>query len=1116
MRTSYIFALIILIPQLLQAQAPLAEKGFLDLRDWDFEKQGTVALDGEWRFYWKELRDLSQVKDDTLSGPPHYLNIPGIWTGQKLGKKQIGPYGYATYYLRVALPRERKRLAFLFRTYSTAIKAIVKDRAIYEAGKVATESYKSEPGYDPEIISCDEEGAYLDIILQVSNFDYSKGGMWRGIYLGEEKQLRQAQHLQVLLDMCVVGGLFMMALYHFGLYWARRKDLIPLYFGFLCVAVGTRVLFTNQYLILDIMPMPWFMLIKIEYLSFYLSVGFFVIFTKDFFKGYFSAKAADFFIGASLLFSLIVIVTPTYVFTYTVNAFQFITLSGGIYFSWVLIRGIRNKHGQSLAFLVGWIILFATVVNDILYSNGVFAKMELGHVGIFFFIFVYSFILGNKFSKAFTRSEVLARKLDEVNQELEIKIDQRTKDLAHTNHVLQDTFERVKTKNEKLERLNQDLSLAREQYLKFFSLVDNTSDLVYLADNQGFIFYFNQTFHNLFDSIPNFKQPKNVQELNQLLHIDAYYPEFDQDLQGDGFVKQEFEAKHPKTGQNFDLDGLIFHIKEPERGSHLGVATVLRDISNLRSSERFVREANKEVYKKNMKILAQKKALEESYQDIHRLSEIGRKITRYLSLQDILITLYQEVRKMMDVGVFAIGIHKEKEGVLEILKMEGGVIPDPIQIDIREKYLCTWCFQNQDTIHLGEYPALEEIESGPQESHQSIFSYQSIIYLPLIFEHNSLGVITVQSNKTKAYDKQDMYVLQTLSTYVSIAVNNAQVYRELENQKNKSDRANNQLRSTQRQLIQSEKMAALGQLIAGIAHEINSPVGAISSSSSYLSFFADEVLKELPEFFKKMPEALRPHFYTLLESALHSPELGIKEIRARRREIRKKLLEEGLEQAELIADILVDLHVLEEEAYQFWLTVPDYLVWLKMAKKLVQVKKSTVNINTAIEKTTKIIFALKRYARFDHKEEKVKASIREGLETVLILYYNQIKYQVDLVKEMEELDEILCYPDELNQVWTNLIHNALYAMDYSGTLCIKLYQEDNFQVVAIQDNGCGIPEKIKPQIFDPFFTSKTVGEGSGLGLSISREIIEKHQGLIKVDSQVGKGSTFWVYLPVSL
>jgi two-component system, NtrC family, sensor kinase len=191
---------------------------------------------------------------------------------------------------------------------------------------------------------------------------------------------------------------------------------------------------------------------------------------------------------------------------------------------------------------------------------------------------------------------------------------------------------------------------------------------------------------------------------------------------------------------------------------------------------------------------------------------------------------------------------------------------------------------------------------------------------------------------------------------------------------------------------------------------------------------------------------------------------------------------------------------------------PDSETILHHAYQLVSLQKSAKTMQTAIDRVAKVVFALKSYARYDSSGEKVLANITEGIETVLTLYNNQLKQGVEVVKNYREVPSILCYPDELNQVWTNLVHNALQAMVYKGILRIDVTQDDRNLLVSITDSGEGISPEIMPKIFEPFFTTKSAGEGSGLGLDIVRKIIEKHQGKIEVESIPGK-TTFTIYLP---
>nr|WP_315469046.1 HAMP domain-containing sensor histidine kinase [uncultured Undibacterium sp.] len=137
------------------------------------------------------------------------------------------------------------------------------------------------------------------------------------------------------------------------------------------------------------------------------------------------------------------------------------------------------------------------------------------------------------------------------------------------------------------------------------------------------------------------------------------------------------------------------------------------------------------------------------------------------------------------------------------------------------------------------------------------------------------------------------------------------------------------------------------------------------------------------------------------------------------------------------------------------------------------------------------------------------------METVLTLYQSKINKGTELICQFDDIPAIACWPDELVQVWVNLIHNALQAMNYSGTLTIRIQKINNEAVVSVSDTGTGIPVAIRDKIFEVFFTTKGIGEGSGLGLDIVKKVINKHHGRITFETEVNKGTTFFVYLPYS-
>ena len=264
-----------------------------------------------------------------------------------------------------------------------------------------------------------------------------------------------------------------------------------------------------------------------------------------------------------------------------------------------------------------------------------------------------------------------------------------------------------------------------------------------------------------------------------------------------------------------------------------------------------------------------------------------------------------------------------------------------------------------------------------------------------------------------------------------------------------------QLQETQQQLIRSEKLASIGRLSAGIAHEINNPVGFVSSNSTSLLGYIGRI-KEILKMYR----------------------IGIKPEMISRREKQLKI--------EFILDD-IDKLIME-------------------------------NIE-GLARITNIVSNLKKFSRETDIEEFISSDINDGIRSVLILIKNEAKYYADIITEYGDIGQIQCNISELNQIFLNIIINAVQAIKEQerkekGIITIKTTKDSEWIYITITDDGPGIPLEIREKIFDPFFTTKPVGTGTGLGLSICYEIVvNKHAGDIRVTSETGKGTTFTIKLP---
>ena len=269
------------------------------------------------------------------------------------------------------------------------------------------------------------------------------------------------------------------------------------------------------------------------------------------------------------------------------------------------------------------------------------------------------------------------------------------------------------------------------------------------------------------------------------------------------------------------------------------------------------------------------------------------------------------------------------------------------------------------------------------------------------------------------------------------------------------------LQNTQSQLLQAEKLASIGQLAAGVAHEINNPVGFVKSN-----------LGTIEEYRADLTDLLES--YEILEAVLNKEDKPaqkiLKDIQAMRDEI--------------------DIDFIQDD-------------YAKVIEESIE----------GMERVAKIVADLKDFAHVD-KAEIEHVDINRGIESTINIVWNELKYKAEVIKDFGELPLVKCYPQRLNQVFTNILVNAAHAIDKKGEIRISTSAYNEHVEIKISDTGSGIPPEVIPKIFDPFFTTKEVGKGTGLGLNMAYNIIKKHKGTIDVETQVGKGTTFIIRLQV--
>jgi len=384
--------------------------------------------------------------------------------------------------------------------------------------------------------------------------------------------------------------------------------------------------------------------------------------------------------------------------------------------------------------------------------------------------------------------------------------------------------------------------------------------------------------------------------------------------------------------------------------------------------------------------------------------------------------------------------------------------------------------------------------------------------------NDEVGVLSAQFSEMAVNLEKAYHELEEYNLLLERKVNERTQQLNLRNEE--LIQAINELEDSQQQLVHSEKMAALGQLVASIAHEVNTPLGAIQASAGNATKFYTAYANDLSNLFELNSPQDQQLFLWALRNARPMESLTTREERAAKRAAIQILEENGIDRAEDIAEMLIDMGLAgQTEELLPQLSAPHHFEVIQSAYHLTGIMRSNQTIYSATARASKIVFALKSFARQDQFGEKVESDLNEGINTVLVLYSGLLKQGCEVVKEFERLPLLNCHADELNQVWTNLIHNALQAMDYKGVLTIRTRLDESAArpqiMVQVTDTGQGIPPELKNRIWESFFTTKESGEGSGLGLGICKRIIEKHNGRIFFESRPGE-TTFTVVLPLQV
>lgn len=398
-------------------EAPRVSNGVLDLRAWDFNKEGIVRLDGTWGFYWNQLLDPVSVR--MVETSPSYIEFPRLWNNETVNGVALSGKGFATYSLTILLPASRPALSLSVEDFFTSYKLFINGEVFSQNGQPGTSSETTIPQWFPSTKPLRYSSDTLRFILQVANFEHRKGGGSQSLFIGEQSQMSLIREKELAFDWILAGAMFMGGIFFFGLYLFGRHDKPMYFFALFCIVYSYRNIGSDLYAVSTVFQsLPWTVIIRLEYMCVFSSLYFFVRYLMSLYPEEIYKPPLTLFIWITLALNLASLIGPVWLFTALLPYYLFLILLAIVYASYVVILAAAHQRPGAIYAVAAKAAVFAIVGYNILVYFGITQRdIFFNFLAHIVFFFCQALILSFRFAFHLTTAKVQAEKASKAKTE---------------------------------------------------------------------------------------------------------------------------------------------------------------------------------------------------------------------------------------------------------------------------------------------------------------------------------------------------------------------------------------------------------------------------------------------------------------------------------------------------------------------------------------------------------------------------------------------------------------------------------------------------------------------------------------------------------------------------